>query len=114
MSADRSVEQSADAMNLDDFIQPNSVASPAGVTSPPTAEIVTSTHVAQGSGITIGLKGKLQRQLPSNLPAASMPKSYIALNRLGEFDYVQKRIRKTSIDERRVSGSTNLTSRKEF
>lgn len=86
-------------MNLDDFIQPNSVASP--TVSAPT---IASENTNPASGIAINLKGKQQRQTASGQPAASMPhKSYAALNRLnGEFDYVQKRVRKTSIDDRRV------------
>lgn len=104
MSVDKSADQTADSMNLDDFIQPNSVASPAGVTSPPSVENIGSTTVTRGFGIPIKTKAKPHRQATHGLPAASMPKSYVALNRLGgEFDYVQKRVRKTSIDERRVS-----------
>lgn len=105
-SASQSTELPADSMNLDDFIQPNSVASPAGLTSALPNESSSALSSSQGSAIPINLKNKYQRQSGNGFPAASMPnpKSYVALNRLnGEFDYVQKRVRKTSIDERRVS-----------
>lgn len=109
---DRSASPAADAMNLDDFIQPNSVASPSGITSTQTTEN-TRANSNQGSGIPINLKNRPQRTTGNAFPAASMPKSYVALNRAnGEFDYVQKRVRKTSIDERRVRNDAHNTVQK--
>merc|ERR1712000_106615 len=39
-------------------------------------------------------------QIPKDLPPSSAPQSSIPFHRTPEFDYVQKRVRKTSIDER--------------
>lgn len=87
-------------MNLDDFIVPSSIASPAGLTSEaPIENVQNSAHAA---GISIGKKNKMSQQT-GILPAASMPKNIATKSRTGEFDYVQRRVRKTSIDERSVS-----------
>ncbi|KIX10402.1 uncharacterized protein Z518_01484 [Rhinocladiella mackenziei CBS 650.93] len=95
-------EQPSDPMNLDDFIVPSSVASPAGMTSPATSEPVNGqSKPTQAPGIPIAARTKPQVQIPKGLPPSSMPQSSIPLRRSSEFDYVQKRVRKTSIDERR-------------
>lgn len=88
-------------MNIDDFIVPSSVASPAGLAAEAPVDNManqSNSHV----GIPIGRKKKAQQQLPAQLPAASMPKQIQNKGRNGEFDYVQRRVRKTSIDERSV------------
>jgi len=41
---------------------------------------------------------------PDPPPASSVPRALALSNRTGEFDYVQRRVRKTSVDERRVRG----------
>ena len=100
-SIDVSAEQHGDPMNLDDFIVPNSVASPAGMPTPSSIDNTSSGHFHQGHAIPINTRTKPQLQIPANAPASSVPKSSHPLNRRGEFDYVPKRVRKTSIDERR-------------
>lgn len=91
----------SDPMNLDDFIIPSSVASPSGITSPAPSEPHDQGKSAQPGGIPIATRHKPQVQIPHGLPPASMPQTSIPVNRLSEFDYVPKRVRKTSIDERR-------------
>jgi len=84
-------------MNLDDFIVPSSVASPAGLAAE--APIESMDHQNNSHmGIPIGRRNKSQQQLP----AASMPRQMQNKGRPGEFDYVQRRVRKTSIDEKSV------------
>jgi len=101
-SIDVSIDQSVDPMNLDDFIVPNSVASPAGITSPATSDAGgLPSSMAHSHGIPIATRGKPQVQIPRTLPPSSVPQSSITVHRSSEFDYVQKRVRKTSIDERR-------------
>lgn len=87
-------------MNLDDFIFPTSLASPAG-TSPPAH--VTSRATAVAAAIPIQTKKSMPPQrLPFFLPSsAPMPPQNRPRDR--EFDYVQRHVRKTSIDERKVS-----------
>ena len=90
------VEPSPDEMNIDDFIEPNSTASPANPTpSPPTPPSHSTT-----SAIPIKHRRAHQEQdLHANFPP-SAPSNPRPQNR--EFDYVQRRVRKTSIDETRV------------
>jgi hypothetical protein len=96
------LELTSEPMNLDDFIVPSSIASPAGITSPAPTEGLTQNRAPQGSAnICVTPRNKPSVQIPMNLPPSSMPQSSVALNRSSEFDYVQRRVRKTSIDERR-------------
>jgi GATA-binding protein len=95
------LESASDPMNLDDFIVPSSVASPAGITSPAGSEMMGQFNLSHGLGIPITSRSRPQLQIPQNMPPASLPQSSIAQHRTSEFDYVQKRVRKTSIDERR-------------
>lgn len=92
-------------MNLDDFIIPTSMASPAGLMTEAPIE-----DAAEVAGIPITRRAKTPTQAPTNFPAASMPKNTIARNRNGEFDYVQRRVRKTSIDDRSVSSCGSRSS----
>lgn len=90
-------------MSIDDFILPNSVASPAGLSpspSVPTHRIPPSQSVA--SAIPIHRRQELREQLlpPSRASAPSVPPFKDAQR--PEFGYVQRHVRKTSIDERRV------------
>ena len=100
----RSVDQSsvqADTMNLDDFLEPSSVGSPSGVSLSPASE-----HVPGGSSTPAAIpimKRKEARQGEAHLPHASAPvPQNIGRRKQEEFGYVQRRVRKTSIDERRV------------
>ena len=99
-------------MNLDDFIVPSSVASPAGVPAEAPVENLNSQNNHNNShvGLPIGRKNKSQPLPPSQLPPASMPKHIQNKGRTGEFDYVQRRVRKTSIDEKSVSIQLSNTS----
>jgi GATA-binding protein len=95
------MEHSSDPMNLDDFIVPSSVASPAGIMTPAATEPAAQPKTTQASGVPIATRNKPQVQIPKNLPPSSMPQTSIPTYRTSEFDYVRKRVRKTSIDERR-------------
>lgn len=88
-------------MNLDDFIVPSSVASPAGLTSEVPIDSIPT--ITQNRNIPVGKKSRQHTQPAVGTPAASMPKTIANRNRTGEFDYVQRRVRKTSIDEKSVS-----------
>lgn len=110
-SVDKSAENdhASDPMNLDDFIVPSSVASPAGVMSPAPSETTGRAKSKQAPPVPIVTRNKPQVQIPKNLPPSSMPQTSIPTYRTSEFDYVKKRVRKTSIDERRgVSRSLPL------
>ena len=97
-------------MNLDDFIVPSSVASPTGITPPPSDATSLSGSVPQG--IFIKQTNQSVRTQSTMVPPSSVPQHASAVQRgTGEFDYVQRRVRKTSIDERRVCLSLMLALR---
>ncbi|KAL9106650.1 MAG: hypothetical protein Q9227_008370 [Pyrenula ochraceoflavens] len=100
-SVDQTNAPTQDPMNLDDFIMPNSVASPAGITPPPSDGNSLSTN-AVASAIPIKMRKEAQMQAPPPLPAASVPHPPHNQDRRKEFDYVQRHVRKTSVDERRT------------
>jgi len=84
-----------DAMNIDDYIFPTSIASPAGIsTSPPTPP----SH-ATATAIPIQTKKDIQDHSHPNFPPSAPIHDG---TRNHEFDYVRRRVRKTSIDETKV------------
>ena len=93
-------------MNLDDFIVPSSIGTPAGV-SPAMADLPDeslSSTTTMISAIPIKQKERLrgeEMQL-SRMSAPSVTPLEQDRN-THEFGYVQRHVRKTSIDERRVS-----------
>lgn len=96
----------SDAMNLDDFIVPGSVGSPSGLPpSPPSEATIPSGH-AVASAIPIKGRAIQDQSHPtiSNVVPASVPNPPHD-QRQGEFGYVQRRVRKTSIDEGNVGCS---------
>lgn len=95
-------------MSLDDFIVPHSVGSPTGLSPPLSTDHLSSDHaVAPAIAIKRDSKGAAD-DLLSRSAAASVPPHAL---RQDEFDYVQKHVRKTSIDERRVSFLVGLGER---
>ena len=96
-------QPAADAMNLDDFIQPSSVGSPAGLPPSPSNETPTLSN-ATAPAIPIRTANQYHDQ-NLGLAHASAPPVPPAIHRdrENEFAYVQRHVRKTSIDERRVS-----------
>lgn len=87
-----------DPMNLDDFILPSSIGTPAGMSPSPSAE-------KMGNSIAPAIPIRKQNQLldqDMHLSRASAPIVPPNVRREGEFGYVRRHVRKTSIDERRV------------
>lgn len=101
-------ESALEPINLDDFIVPSSVASPAKIMSPAPAGGLVQSRTMQGPALPIASRTRPPVQIPKSLPPSSMPQSTGALIRSSEFDYVQRRVRKTSMDERR-SVSSHVT-----
>ena len=102
-STDKSAqhEQPPDPIDLDDFIVPSLVASPAGIMSPAPPEAQGQAKTRPAPPTSIATRNKPQLQIPKSLPPSSMPQTSVPTHRTAEFDYVKKRVRKTSIDERR-------------
>ena len=92
-------------MNLDDFTFSSSTDSPAAISSSPSAEDQESTSSnAVATAIPIKSSRKLSgpQSIP-DFPPASAPFRPQQREERAEFAYVQRHVRKTSIDERRVS-----------
>lgn len=89
-------------MNLDDFIVPSSVASPAGLVTPAPIDSVDGRRNAPLSGVPVPTTTKRSKQYTTATPASSVPGNMANRSRGGDFDYVQRRVRKTSVDERTV------------
>lgn len=101
-SSEQAVRTNDDHMNLDDFIVPSSIGTPAGV-SPSSSSIDDYSTTATISAIPIKQQQRLQAD-DLSLARASAPSVPPLEQTRGhqEFSYVQRRVRKTSIDERRV------------
>jgi GATA-binding protein len=91
----------AEPMNLDDFLVPTSMASPAGLSPSPSGEKMANSRTAVAAAIPIRRASNLEQDLKL---ARTAPVAAPMRKRETEFGYVQRHVRKTSIDERRVSG----------
>ncbi|KAF1358949.1 hypothetical protein EJ07DRAFT_122206 [Lizonia empirigonia] len=91
-------QQPHDTMNLDDFIFPSSVGSPAGLSPEPSNGAEGPFNA--GPGVPIRKANQLNDHNLS-LAHASAPPVPPQINRENEFGYVSRHVRKTSIDERR-------------
>lgn len=90
-----------DPMNLDDFILPDSLASPARIATPsPQSDHAPAPSNAVSTAIPIK-KRKEAESLPHPSFVPSAPSQ--DRPRTSEFGYVQRRVRKTSIDETKVT-----------
>ncbi|KAK2746494.1 hypothetical protein FQN57_003120 [Myotisia sp. PD_48] len=105
-SYDDDYSSTPEPMNIDDLIVTSSAVSPEGV--PPTiAGADLSINHAVASAIPIKNVKELSESETSAgmVMPASLPHPPRVQTRTGEFDYVQRRVRKTSVDERIVSDS---------
>lgn len=101
-----------DHMNLDDFLVPSSIGSPAGVSPAPSSSIADSDMIpssATASAIPIKQQQRLQSEDLSASRASAPSVPPLEQNRGNqEFSYVQRHVRKTSIDQCRVSTPRTL------
>lgn len=99
--------ENEDWMNLDDFIVPSSIGTPAGVSPAPSGASAVDTDfsgTAVASAIPIKQQQRLQDDEFSTARASAPSVPPLEQNRANqEFDYIPRHVRKTSIDERRVS-----------
>ncbi|KAK5115092.1 hypothetical protein LTR62_001789 [Meristemomyces frigidus] len=103
-SSEQGTEQNEDQMNLDDFIVPSSIGTPAGISPAPSSTLGDQDYSSgmTASAIPIKQQQRLQLNDPSVARASAPtvgPLEQIRANH--EFNYVQRHVRKTSIDERR-------------
>ncbi len=103
-SADYNAAQH-ESMNLDDFILTSSMASPAGDDSSPASSEDRLSSSANATAPAIPIKNDRHSQhLDLYISRASAPSREPHVRKANEFGYVQRHVRKTSIDERRVKG----------
>jgi GATA-binding protein len=92
-------------MNLDDFIVPSSMGTPAGISPAPSSQAdVETSSIATTGAIPINKRQQQILEDELHLSRASAPSGApIDQGRSNqEFDYVPRHVRKTSIDERKV------------
>ncbi|TAQ88707.1 hypothetical protein B7494_g2957 [Chlorociboria aeruginascens] len=100
-SSDQTPMDSSDTMNLDDFIYSDNISTPAGLGMSPSPEVAKkdaekSNAIASAIPIKVRKESSQQFVVPQSVPIAHRnPRNN------DEFNYVQRHIRKTSIDERR-------------
>ncbi|KAK3671488.1 Sodium- and chloride-dependent GABA transporter 1 [Recurvomyces mirabilis] len=103
-SEQSSVNQKDDQMNLDDFIVPSSMGTPAGISPAPSSAAgdLDYPSLVTASAIPIKQQHRLQSEDLSVARASAPTVGPLEQSRTNqEFNYVQRHVRKTSIDERR-------------
>ena len=98
-SLDETNNAQDDPMNIDDYIFPGSIASPTGMSPSPPSERTPAPSTAMASAIPIKTKKDVPEPSHPDFPPSAPPQDR---SRSNEFGYVQRRVRKTSIDETRV------------
>ncbi|KAI9647755.1 Sodium- and chloride-dependent GABA transporter 1 [Ciborinia camelliae] len=103
-STDQAGVDTSDAMNLDDFIFSDSISTPSGITPSPSPELTKREFDRSSNTVASAIPIKMRKE--STQPQFSAPQSvpvpHHAPRSNEEFNYVQRHVRKTSIDERRA------------
>jgi len=91
-------------MNLDDFIFTDNIATPVGIDSIPSPDIYKKESERSTNAVASAIPIKFRKETFQQMGAfpQSVPDNRHAPD---EFDYVRRHVRKTSVDERRVSGA---------
>jgi GATA-binding protein, other eukaryote len=92
-------------MNLDEFIFSENISTPAGLGTSPSPEIAKETLEKPSNAIASAIPIKMRKEASQFAVPQSVPVPHHTARGTEEFHYVQRRVRKTSIDERRVSYS---------
>lgn len=95
--------ESQDAMNLDDFIFSESISTPAGMGTSPSPELVKKESEKSSNAVASAIPIKMRKESSQFVIPQSVPVLHHNPRSNEEFNYVQRHVRKTSIDERRVS-----------
>ncbi|KAG9238918.1 hypothetical protein BJ875DRAFT_530278 [Amylocarpus encephaloides] len=95
---------SQDAMNLDDFIFSDSISTPAGMgISPPSPDMSKKDPDKSSNAVASAIPIKMRKESSSQFTIPqSVPANHHNPRHNEEFHYVQRHVRKTSIDERRA------------
>lgn len=95
-------------MNLDDYIFADNISTPAGIGLSPTPEPKRPNERATNN-VASAIPIKMRKEAPQFVVPQSVPVPH-QYPRNSDFNYVQRHVRKTSIDERRVSINSSAFS----
>jgi GATA-binding protein len=91
-------------MNIDDFIFADNISTPAGLGMSPSPELAKKdTHEKSSNAVASAIPIKMRKESAQFAIPQSVPVPHHNPRTNEEFNYVQRHVRKTSIDERRVS-----------
>jgi GATA-binding protein len=93
----------SDAMNLDDFIFSDNISTPAGLGMSPSPELCKKDVEKTSNAVASAIPIKMRKESSQFTVPQSVPVPHHNPRSNEEFNYVQRHVRKTSIDERRVS-----------
>jgi len=104
--------ENQDTMNIDDYIFPENISTPAGLGMSPSPELSKKEMAEKSShAVATAIPIKTRKESSQFAIPQSVPVAHQNLRNYEEFNYVQRHVRKTSIDERRVSPYTLKTRR---
>ncbi|TVY41235.1 Nitrogen regulatory protein [Lachnellula subtilissima] len=92
----------SDAMNLDDFIFSDNISTPAGLGMSPSPEFSKNDSEASSNAVASAIPIKMRKESAQFAVPQSVPVPHHNPRSTEEFNYVQRHVRKTSIDERRA------------
>ena len=104
----QSLASNGNTVNLDDVIMPNSVSSPAGLSRSPSTDPNTSATTGPMGPLSNNVALKENDLNPARASAPSH--APFKTPRAAEFGYIPRHVRKTSVDDRRVSFPTPSTA----
>lgn len=90
-------------MNLDDFIFSDNISTPAGLGMSPSPELMKKEPEKSSNTVASAIPIKMRKESAQFAVPQSVPVPHHNPRSNEEFNYVQRHVRKTSIDERRVS-----------
>jgi GATA-binding protein len=90
-------------MNLDDYIFSDNISTPAGLDASPSPDLTKKELERSSNAVASAIPIKMRKESSQFAIPQSVPVSRHNPKLNDEFNYVQRHVRKTSIDERRVS-----------
>ena len=95
--------ENSDAMNLDDYIFSDNISTPAGMGMSPSPELARKDLDKNTHAVASAIPIKMRKESSQFAMPQSVPVPHHHPRTAEEFNYVQRHVRKTSIDDRRVS-----------
>lgn len=95
--------ENLDLMNLDEFIFSENISTPTGFSNTPSPRVAKTTLDRPSNAMASAIPIKMRKESSQFTNPQSVPVPQHTVRGIEEFNYVQRHVRKTSIDERRVS-----------